>query len=50
MNVQNKPVLINLLARVFFLHYLDQTYLGLNNLFGNVLTMLSPKTLKTWNT
>ena len=34
-------VLVNLLARVFFLHYLDQTYLGLNNLFTNVLTMLS---------
>lgn len=34
-------VLVNLLARVFFLHYLNQTYLGLNGLFTNVLTMLS---------
>ena len=34
-------VLVNLLARVFFLHYLNQTYLGLNGLFSNVLTMLS---------
>ncbi len=34
-------ILINLLARVFFLHYLNQTYLGLNGLFTNVLTMLS---------
>lgn len=34
-------VLINLLARVFFLHFLNQTYLGLNGLFTNVLTMLS---------
>ncbi len=33
-------VLVNLLARVFFLHYLNQTYLGLNGLFTNVLTML----------
>ena len=34
-------ILVNLLARVFFLHYLNQTYLGLNGLFTNVLTMLS---------
>ena len=34
-------VLVNLLARVFFLHYLNHTYLGLNGLFTNVLTMLS---------
>ena len=34
-------VLINLLARVFFLHYLNHTYLGLNGTFSNVLTMLS---------
>lgn len=34
-------VLVNLLARVFFLHFLNQTYLGLNGLFTNVLTMLS---------
>ena len=34
-------ILVNLLARVFFLHYLNHTYLGLNNLFTNVLTMLS---------
>ena len=34
-------VLVNLIARVFFLHYLNHTYLGLNNLFSNVLTMLS---------
>ena len=34
-------ILISLLARVFFLHYLNQTYLGLNGLFTNVLTMLS---------
>lgn len=34
-------VLVNLAARVFFLHYLNHTYLGLNNLFSNVLTMLS---------
>ena len=36
-------ILVNLLARVFFLHYLNQTYLGLNGLFTNVLTMLSLK-------
>ena len=34
-------ILVNLLARVFFLHYLNQTYLGLNGLFTNVLTMPS---------
>ena len=34
-------ILVSLLARVFFLHYLNQTYLGLNGLFTNVLTMLS---------
>lgn len=34
-------ILVNLLARVFFLHYLNSTYLGLNGLFTNVLTMLS---------
>ncbi len=34
-------VLVNLVARVFFLHYLNHTYLGLNGLFTNVLTMLS---------
>ena len=34
-------VLVNLLARVFFLHFLNHTYLGLNGLFTNVLTMLS---------
>lgn len=34
-------ILVNLFARVFFLHYLNQTYLGLNGLFTNVLTMLS---------
>ena len=34
-------ILVNLVARVFFLHYLNQTYLGLNGLFTNVLTMLS---------
>lgn len=34
-------ILINLAARVFFLHYLNHTYLGLNGLFTNVLTMLS---------
>lgn len=34
-------VLVSLCARVFFLHYLNHTYLGLNNLFSNVLTMLS---------
>ena len=33
-------ILVNSLARVFFLHYLNQTYLGLNGLFTNVLTML----------
>lgn len=34
-------ILVNLAARVFFLHYLNHTYLGLNGLFTNVLTMLS---------
>lgn len=34
-------VLVNLIARVFFLHFLNHTYLGLNGLFTNVLTMLS---------
>ncbi len=34
-------VLVNLIARVFFLHYLNQTYLGLNGLFTNMLTMFS---------
>ncbi len=34
-------VFVNLLARVFFLHFLNHTYLGLNGLFTNVLTMLS---------
>ena len=34
-------ILVNLLARIFFLHYLNVTYLGLNGMFTNVLTMLS---------
>lgn len=38
---QVSNILLGLLVRTFFIHYLDKAYLGANGLFTNVLTMLS---------
>ena len=38
---QISAIIISLMSRFFFLKILNSTYLGINGLFSNVLTMLS---------
>ena len=38
---QISNILLGVVVRTFFVHYLEKAYLGVNGLFTNVLTMLS---------
>lgn len=38
---QISNILLGVIVRTFFIHYLEKAYLGVNGLFTNVLTMLS---------